>query len=50
VGRQENEIIKSPKVLQLVDISQKVVTGAAMQTQRGLAAQILERKVITSYL
>ena len=42
VGRKENEITKAPKALQLVEISQKVVTGDAMHTQRGLAAQIRE--------
>ena len=42
VGRKENEITKAPKVLQMVEISQKVVTGDAMHTQRGLTAQIVE--------
>lgn len=42
VGRKENEIIKAPKALKMVEISQKVVTGDAMHTQRGLATQILE--------
>ena len=42
VGRKENEITKAPKALKLVEISQKVVTGDALHTQRGLAAQILE--------
>lgn len=42
VGRKENEITKAPKALQMVEISQKVVTGDAMHTQRGLAAQIME--------
>jgi predicted transposase YbfD/YdcC len=42
VGRKENEIVKAPKALKLVEISQKVVTGDAMHTQRGLATQILE--------
>ena len=42
VGRKENEITKAPKALQMVELSQKVVTGDAMHTQRGLAAQILE--------
>ena len=42
VGRKENEITKAPKALKMVEISQKVVTGDAMHTQRGLAAQILE--------
>jgi predicted transposase YbfD/YdcC len=42
VGRKENEIIKAPKALKMVEISQKVVTGDALHTQRGLAAQIVE--------
>jgi predicted transposase YbfD/YdcC len=42
VGRKENEITKAPKALKMVEIAQKVVTGDAMHTQRGLAAQILE--------
>jgi predicted transposase YbfD/YdcC len=42
VGRKENEITKAPKVLKLVEISQKVITGDALHTQRGLASQILE--------
>lgn len=42
VGRKENEITQAPKALKLVEISQKVVTGDAMHTQRGLAAQIME--------
>jgi predicted transposase YbfD/YdcC len=42
VGRKENEIVKAPKALKLVEISQKVVTGDALHTQRGLVAQILE--------
>ena len=42
VGRKENEIIKAPKALKMVQISQKVVTADALHTQRGLAAQIME--------
>ena len=42
VGRKENEILKAPKALQMVEIAQKVVTGDAMHTQRGLATQIVE--------
>ena len=42
VGHKQNEITKAPKALQLVEITQKVITGDAMHTQRGLAAQILE--------
>lgn len=44
VGRKENEITKAPKAIQLAEISQKVVTGDALHTQRGLAAQIIERQ------
>jgi len=44
VGRKENEISKAPKALQMVEIAQKVVTGDALHTQRGLAAQILEAR------
>lgn len=42
VGRKENEITKAPKALARVEIAQKVITGDAMHTQRGLAAQIVE--------
>jgi predicted transposase YbfD/YdcC len=42
VGRKENEIVKAPKALKRVEISQKVITADAMHTQRGLATQILE--------
>lgn len=42
VGRKENEIVKAPKALKSVEISQKVITADAMHTQRGLASQILE--------
>lgn len=42
VGRKENEIVKAPTALKLTEISQKVITGDAMHTQRGLATQILE--------
>lgn len=42
VGRKENEITKAPQALKLVEISQKVITGDALHTQRGLAAQILD--------
>ena len=42
VGRKENEITQAPKALKMVEISQKVITGDAMHTQRGLVAQILE--------
>jgi len=42
VGRKENEIVKAPKALKMVEIAQKVVTADAMHTQRGLATQIME--------
>lgn len=42
VGRKENEIVKASQAIQLADISQKVITGDAMHTQRGLATQVLE--------
>lgn len=43
VGRKENEISKVPKVLACVEISQKVVTGDAMHTQKALSAQIVRQ-------
>jgi predicted transposase YbfD/YdcC len=42
VGRKENEIVKAPKALKMVDIAQKVITADALHTQRGLATQIVE--------
>lgn len=42
VGRKENEITKAPNALKMAEIAQKVVTGDAMHTQRGLVTQILE--------
>ncbi len=42
VGRKENEITKAPQALKQVEIAQKVVTGDAMHTQRGISAQIIE--------
>lgn len=44
VGRKENEVTKAPKAIKLAEISQKVITGDALHTQRGLAAQIIERQ------
>ena len=41
VGRKENEITKAPQALKMVELAQKVVTGDAMHTQRGLATQIV---------
>ena len=43
VGRKENEISKAPKALACVEISQKVVTGDAMHTQKALSAQIVKQ-------
>ena len=42
VGRKENEITKAAQVLKQVEIAQKVITGDAMHTQRGVSRQILE--------
>jgi predicted transposase YbfD/YdcC len=42
VGRKENEITKASQVLKQVEIAQKVVTGDAMHTQRGISRQIIE--------
>src|SRR6185503_17420276 len=42
VGHKENEITKAPKALKLVEIAQKVLTGDALHTQRGFAAQLVE--------
>jgi predicted transposase YbfD/YdcC len=43
VGRKENEITKAPKAQKSVEISQKVVTGDAMHTQKALAPQIVDQ-------
>jgi predicted transposase YbfD/YdcC len=43
VGRKENEISKAPKALESVEISQKVVTGDAMHTQKALSGQIVRQ-------
>jgi hypothetical protein len=43
VGRKENEISKAPKVLESVEISQKVITGDAMHTQKALSGQIVRQ-------
>jgi predicted transposase YbfD/YdcC len=42
VGRKENEITKAREALKLVEISQKVVTGDALHTQKRLSRQILD--------
>jgi len=41
VGRKENEISKAPQALKSTEISQKVVTGDALHTQKALSSQIL---------
>ena len=41
VGRKENEISKAPQALKMVEISQKVVTGDAIHTQKALSAQVI---------
>ncbi len=43
VGRKENEISKAPKALESVEISQKVVTGDAIHTQKALSGQIVRQ-------
>ncbi len=43
VGRKENEITKAPEALKRVEISQKIITGDAMHTQRALSAQIISQ-------
>lgn len=42
VGSKENEIKKAPQALELVEISQKVVTGDALLTQKRISRQILD--------
>ena len=42
VGRKENEITKAPQALKRVEIAEKVVTGDALHTQRGISMQIVE--------
>lgn len=44
VGRKENEINKANTALQQVKIAQKVITGDALLTQKGIAAYIIEQK------
>ena len=44
VGRKENEIVKASQALKQVEIAQKVVTGDAIHTQRGISARIIEAK------
>lgn len=42
VGRKENEITKASQALKRVEIAEKVVTGDALHTQRGISRQIVE--------
>ena len=42
VGRKENEITKAPEALKLAEISQKVVTGDALHTQKRASRQIVD--------
>lgn len=42
VGCKENEIKKAPEALNLVEISQKVVTGDALLTQKRISRQIVD--------
>lgn len=42
VGRKENEITKAPQALKQVESAQKVVTGDAIHTQRGISTQIID--------
>jgi predicted transposase YbfD/YdcC len=44
VDRKENEIVVAPQVVERVDLREKVVTGDAMQTQRGFSQQIIAAK------
>ena len=44
VGRKENDITKAAKALKLVEISQKVVTGDALHTQKRAARHILDEQ------
>ena len=41
VGRKENEISKASQVVKSTEISQKVVTGDALHTQKAISSQIL---------
>jgi predicted transposase YbfD/YdcC len=41
VGRKENEIVAAPKLLEGIDLHNKIVIGDAMHTQRGLSEQIV---------
>jgi predicted transposase YbfD/YdcC len=39
---KENEIVVAPRVLESLDLQEKVVVGDAMQTQRALSSQIVD--------
>jgi len=43
VGRKENEISKAPQAIKSTEISQKVITGDALHTQKALSAQIVNQ-------
>jgi predicted transposase YbfD/YdcC len=43
VGRKENEITKAPEALKSVEISQKIITGDALHTQKAISAQIINQ-------
>jgi len=42
VDRKENEIVAAPRVLKMLDLRGKIVTGDAMFAQRELSLQIVE--------
>jgi len=44
VDRKENEITAAPRVLEQVELSEKVVTGDALLAQRKLSRQIISQK------
>jgi predicted transposase YbfD/YdcC len=44
VGRKENEITKASDALKLTEISQKVVTGDALHTQKRVSRQIVDEQ------
>lgn len=44
VGNKENEITKAPEVIKLAKITEKVVTGDALHTQKRLAQTILDEQ------
>jgi len=50
VGCKENEIKKAPEALNLVEISQKVVTGDALLTQKRISRQIVDDRAILCFL